>query len=163
MRRVALMTVALAGTLGLCWHGRSSASGPDTAASVRPQLPNADIFGRPTSEPVRLLRDKQAGEAEPMTIQVDPRCGRYAAMNALYPPEVSEAAVRTAVSALYGSEKLTASGKPSGFWRVESQRFSVLVKVEGKGTANEGSVQVFFTHFVGPDPCTDFDSDPPKK
>jgi hypothetical protein len=166
MRRVALMIVALGLTLGVCRHNRSSASAPLTAvhaASVGPQLPNADIFGRPTSEPIRLLRDRQAGEAEPMTIQIDPRCGRYAAMNALYPPEVSEAAVKMAVSALYGSEMVTASGKPSGMWRVESQRFSVMVTVEGKGTANEGDVRVFFTHFIGADPCTDFNSDPPKE
>jgi hypothetical protein len=45
-------------------------------------------------------------------------------------------------------------------WRVESQRFSIMVTVEREGS-NKGLVRVSFTHFVGADPCSDFTGDPP--
>jgi hypothetical protein len=155
-------------TLGVCWHTRSHAGGgfatvAHAAGSVGPQLPDAAIFGRPTSEAVRLLREKKVDEAEPMTVHVDVRCGRYSAMTAMYPAEVSEAAAKMAVSSLYGSENITSNGKTlGGMWRVDSQRFSVMVVVEKEGF-NRGNVLVMFTHFVGPDPCADFASEPPTR
>jgi hypothetical protein len=167
MRPVRIVIAALSVALGFRWHSRSVRSGWDATAihaaqGVGLQLPNAAIFGRPTSEPIRPLRDKEADETEPVSILTDIRCGRYSAITALYPPEVSEAAAKMAVSSLYGSEKVMPSGAPLGMWRVESQRFSIMVGVEREGF-NKGRVHVIFTHFIGGDPCLDFASAPPGK
>lgn len=153
--RAAVITFGVAA----CWFMCSRTSRTvDAAASAprgaRPQLLNPAVFGQPTSEPVRLLRDKAAGEAEPLTIRIDPRCGRYTAMDALYPPEVSEATAREAIGSLYGAERLTPDGKPSGIWRIESQGFSIMVTVEREGS-NKGDVHVWLVHFADLGACSD--------
>ncbi len=125
------------------------------------QLPNAAIFGRRTSEPIRLLREKERGEAEPVFVLTDVRCGRYSGMTAQYNPEVPEAAVKRAISRLYGDEKVGQSGAPLGMWRVESEQFSIIVGVESDGF-NKGSVRAIFNHFIGPDPCAAFGDEPAK-
>ncbi len=152
---VALMAFGVAACWLICSRtGLPVDAAPAASRGVRPQLLNPVLFGQPTGEPIRLLRDKVAGEAEPLTIRIDPRCGRYTAMDALYPPEVSEAAAKEAVSILYGAEKLSPSGKPMGIWRVESQGFSVMVTVEREGF-NKGGVGVRYVHFVDLAPCSE--------
>jgi hypothetical protein len=41
-------------------------------------------------------------------------------------------------------------------------RGSIMASAEREGF-NKGVVRVAFMHFVGADPCADFDSDPPAK
>jgi hypothetical protein len=159
---------ALGLALGIGEDSRSHASGTDAAAvsagqSVGLQLPDAAIIGRPTSEPIRPLRSKEAGAAEPISFLTDIRCGRYSAITAFYPAEVTEAAAKIAVGSLYGSEWVSPSAGSMGIWRVESQGFSIMVSAEREGF-NKGMVRVAFTHFIGgADPCADFASEPPAK
>jgi hypothetical protein len=75
-------------------------------------------------------------------------------MDALYPPEVSEATAREAIGSLYGAERLTPDGKPSGIWRIESQGFSIMVTVEREGS-NKGDVHVWLVHFADLGACSD--------
>jgi hypothetical protein len=173
MRRLAVVTTigavaasscALGVALGVTWHSRSRTDDRDATAIpiaqiTGVQLPNAAILGRPTSEPIRLLREKERGEAEPAFVLTDVRCGRYSGMTAQYHPGVPAAAVKTALSGLYGEEM---SGQ-SGVWRVESQQFSIIVGIEREGF-NKGSVRAIFNHFLGPtaDPCSAFGDEPAK-
>src|SRR5262245_7951470 len=105
------------------------------------QLPNPSIFGRPTSEAVKLLVDKRAGDAEPFVVWSDVRCGRYFAASAFYRPSVTPAVVKAAITKAYGTETVSPSGKSQdtfGLWRVESQGFSIQMTVEGDGSTSEG-------------------------
>ena len=155
MRKLVIAVVMVAA----CGPDADSRAATETpsAQAAGVQLPNVAIFGRPTSEPIQLLREKERGDAEPMVVWTDIRCGRYSGMTAHYRPEVSEAAVKTAISKLYGDQKAGANGKPVGWWRIESQRFSIMVGVEREGF-NKGSVHAIFNRFLGPtaDPCSAF-------
>jgi hypothetical protein len=118
------------------------------------QLPDPAIFGKPTSEAVKLLVDKNPGDAEPFVVWSDVSCGRYFAASAFYRPSVSPAVVKAAIAKVYGKERIPPSGKTDerfGMWRVESQGFSVQMAVEGKGSTNEGTIVVRYIHFMSPD------------
>jgi hypothetical protein len=161
MRKLAFVTTAV--VVAACSGADSRAAETPSAQTAGVQLPNVAIFGRPTSEPIQLLREKEQGDAEPLVVWTDIRCGRYSGMTAHYRPEVSEAAVKTAISKLYGDQKLGANGKPVGWWRIESQQFSIMVGMEREGF-NKGTVHAIFNRFLGPDadPCSAFADEPAK-
>jgi hypothetical protein len=160
MRQLVSSCVLIA-ALGAAWDVRASTDSPaatDAPAVSGVQLPNDAILGRPTSGPILLLREKLPGDAEPVFVLTDVRCGRYSGMTARYPRDVSEVAVKKAVGALYGDEKMR------NVWRVEPQQFSVMVGIEREGF-DKGSVHVIFNRFLGPtaDPCSAFEDEPAKR
>jgi hypothetical protein len=109
------------------------------------QLPNPAVFGKETTEPVKLLVDKTPGDVEPYVIWSDVRCGRYFAASAFYRQPATAAAVKAAIIRAYGSESLLPSGKidPTfGLWRVERERFAIQMAVE------DDSIRVTYIHFM---------------
>ena len=90
-----------------------------TASASGVQLFNIDVLGKPTSEPVKLLADRVAGDAEPFVVWTDVSCGEYVAASVFYREPVTLHAVRTAVNKTYGAFEMPASKAPVAvLWRI---------------------------------------------
>ena len=109
------------------------------------QLFDPGIFGKPTSEPVKLLIDKKLPEEiEPYVIWTDVRCGRYIAASVYYRKPVTIEDVRESLNLIYAADAKQELQSPTfGIWRVESQGFAIQLADEG----DEGVV-VRFIHFL---------------
>ncbi len=57
----------------------------------------------PTAKPVKLFRDKEAGDAEPYVVWTDVACGEYDAASVFYRHPVTFQHVRDALNKLYGA------------------------------------------------------------
>jgi hypothetical protein len=90
------------------------------------QLFDTQIFGKPTSEPVKLLLDKTGpDDVEPRQLWTDVRCGKYFAASVFYPKPTTFAEVRGALDKTYAGWALPISDDSMGLWRVESQQLAV--------------------------------------
>src|SRR5258708_4857563 len=67
------------------------------------QLFNTEVLGMPTAKPVKLFRDKEAGDAEPYVVWTDVACGEYDAASVFYRHPVTFQHVRDALNKLYGA------------------------------------------------------------
>ena len=115
------------------------------------QLTDPSVFGKSTSESVHLLVDKQAGDAEPFAVYTDIRCGLYAGMTVHYRPEVTEAAVKAALTTRYGAELLW-RGSPMGQWRTD--QFSITMsRVEDE--FNPSITVIYITWMLASGHCPD--------
>jgi hypothetical protein len=109
---------------------------------------------------VRLLEDKKPGDAEPIVIWSDVRCGKYVAASAFYRRPATPDQVRAEIRTAYGSETDLSSGRPfegsSGVWRMDkrgSSTFSIQLEEEDK--MGEKVVVVRFIHASAIEPCGD--------
>jgi hypothetical protein len=120
--------------------------GVGTAQAGGVQLFNTDIFGERTSQPVKLLLDRQPGEATPYVIWADVSCDTYVAGSVFYRSPVRVSDVVAAVDALYATFKL--SSGPVWLWRVTDKGFAIQVVDEKE----EEAVRVTYLSFAN-GPC----------
>lgn len=80
------------------------------------QLFNTQVFGRPTSEAVKLLVDKAPGDAEPFVIWTDVECGEYFAASVFYRTPVAFEELRAALNRQYAPFELAGPSSKDVPW-----------------------------------------------
>jgi hypothetical protein len=99
------------------------------------QLFNPDILGQPTSNEIKLLRNKETDEVEPFTTLLNIRNGVYIAATIMYPSEVTFQEARDSLNRIYKNyEQLPLlRDHEMAVWRIENRKYAVdLIQQEDK-------------------------------
>ena len=98
------------------------------------QFFNPDILGQSTSKELKVLRDKNAQEIEPISVIINIKNGFYIAATVIYPEELR---YETAITAL--KDQYKKYGPPKQYekigmtvWRIENKRYAVSLIQEKK-------------------------------
>ena len=98
------------------------------------QLFNPDILGQSTSKELKVLRDKNAREIEPISVIINIKNGFYKAATVIYPEELRYDTAMTALKDQYKKYGLPKQYKKIGMtvWRIEDKRYAVSLIQEKK-------------------------------
>ena len=108
---------------------------------------NTDVLGHSTSEALKLLVDREAGQVEPFVVWADVKCGKYVAGSAFYREPVRLSDVVAQINRLYARFNVM----PDFVWRVTDKGFSIQVADEKE----KGAIRLTFIsyNFLNGEPC----------
>jgi hypothetical protein len=98
------------------------------------QLLNPDILGQSTSKEIKVLRDKNAHDIEPISVILNIRNGVCHAATVIYPEELTYETAMAVLREQYRKYKPPKQYRDIGMtvWRIENQRYVVSLIQEQK-------------------------------
>ena len=115
--------------------GQSKPGDSATAGELKPNLRllNPNIFGKPVTEPVRLLEKDVKGEAiDPDAVEVDVKKGRFYAATVRYPKAISFKKARAQLNERYAAHEVDSfqDDPTMGLWRNERGRYAIQLTAD---------------------------------
>ena len=111
------------------------------------QLFNPDILGQSTSKELKVLRDKNARETEPISVIINIKNGFYNAATVIYPEELRYETAMAALKDQYKRYGPPQRHKEIGMtvWRIGDKRYAVSLIQEKK------YIKILYIQFKSPE------------